>query len=293
MGHDDVGAQSWIDQGREAGGAFRFEEAAECFEKASAIDPESIEAHLGLGVACACLYVYGATEAQNIKEQNETNGKRAEEHLQKALELDPRQTRALEYLATLYSHWLAPEIDVYGKTRHSRIADAQHSCRRLIEIDPQNSFAHYAWGVIGWRGALELMLAFPSYPRMNDDDRRILGAQTAPLLDESYAHLLRALEIDLGNSMIMRYLAAVKRAQSSVAATAEARDWAEEEALAWDLKSGVKVFQSTVTITFHPVDPASRPASEPIGPRFPPDPEMLIPPAPPPPPPARKLTIAE
>jgi Flp pilus assembly protein TadD len=59
MGLSDAGAQMWIDQGREAGAAFRFEEAAECFEKTTAIDPKSVEAHLGLGVACVFVYVYG------------------------------------------------------------------------------------------------------------------------------------------------------------------------------------------------------------------------------------------
>jgi hypothetical protein len=119
---------------------------------------------------------------------------------------------------------------------------------------------------------------------MNDVDRQTLGTQTAPLLDESYSHLLRALAINPGHVQTIMYLAAVKRAHCSVAATVEAREGDEEEARAWDLKGGWKGYASAATITFHQV------VGERIAPQFPRDPEMLITPAPPLP---RKLTIAE
>jgi hypothetical protein len=84
-----------------------------------------------------------------------------------------------------------------------------------MEIEPGNTFAPYACGVIEWRCALELMWPFASYPHMNDDERRILGAETSPLLDES------------------------------AAATAEAR--------AWDLKGGGNIFEWKATITVRQV----------------------------------------
>jgi cytochrome c-type biogenesis protein CcmH/NrfG len=91
---------------------------------------------LVFGVACVFLYTYESSQAvQNfirsfrlssaeslarqdearslLAEQNATNGQRAEEHLQKTLTLDPRNTRVLEYVATLYSHWLDPVIEAF------------------------------------------------------------------------------------------------------------------------------------------------------------------------------------
>src|SRR5437868_10018146 len=138
------GAQTWIDRGKEAYWHFQLAEAAQDFEKAVAADPGSMEAHLCLGVVSLFLYQNGVGDARQkffhvldrqrplshaeadtelnrtqalIAEQNSTNGKRAEENLQQALQLDGKNKLAMEYIAALYHTWLDPTSDLF-KDRH-------------------------------------------------------------------------------------------------------------------------------------------------------------------------------
>ena len=180
MSSDEADTQTWIDRGTEAYWRLQISEAAQAFEKAVAIDPQSTQARLCFGVACFFLYQNGLSDAQTsfesemtaeldrirglITEQNSTNGKRAEENLQQALHLEPQNKLAMAYLAALYHAW-SDSTDPWGNKRRSRLTEAQHWYRRLLEIDPQHKFANYICGVIDWEKGFELLRSSGNYPR--------------------------------------------------------------------------------------------------------------------------------
>jgi tetratricopeptide (TPR) repeat protein len=312
MSFGESNVQTWIDRGREAYGHRHLPEAADDFEKAVATDPQSVQAHLCFGVACLFLYQNGVSEAQPrffdpdnhrtwsrtdmaaeldrvravVGEQNATNGKRAEDNLQQALQLDPRNTLATEYLAALYYHWLDPKTDSLGNRRRSRLTDALHWYRRILEIDPEHKFANQACGVIEWEEAFELMRSSGSYrrPLPNEEARRSLRAQIAPLLDDSTRNLLRSLEIDPNNWQSMSSLIYVKCAQAYVADTNDEQTRARSEADEWTRKVN-QILEAKAkaagqpwppgpiaTITFRAVPQTSQPGGKPALPPFPPDP---------------------
>lgn len=326
MSFGGTSAQTWIDRGKEAYWHLHLAEAAQDFERAVAMDPQSIQARLCFGVVSLFLYQNGLGDARSkffdpdsgrplsraeiaaelnrtgalIAEQNSTNGKRAEENLQQALQLDPWNQVAMAYLAALYHTWLDPTSDSLGNNRQSRLTDALHWYKRIIEIHPDHSFANYVCGVIDWEKAFELMRSSGSYPRPlpNEEARRSLHSQVAPLLDDGARNLMRALEIDPNNWDTMSYLSLVKRGQAYVAGTNSEYLRGASEADELNRKMNqIREAQAkaagqpwppgpTGSVTFHAVLQESQGSGKAAFPPFPPDPKQTIPPGIPPPPPA-------
>ena len=285
-------------------------EASVHFEKAVAVDSQSIEAHLCYGTACLFQYQNGIgdaipqflldssgepwpeeavkTEVQRVRDlithENATNGKRAEEHLSRAVHLDPRNVLAMEYLAQVFFAWSDNGADGWCDTQHTRLAEAKHWYQQILGIDPQHKSAHYVCGVIDWRRAFEVIRYSGSYPRPlpSEEARQSLHSQVAPLLDEAERNLSRSVEIDPDDWQPMSYLIQVMRLQAYVAATEEEAALASsgaEDLTRWvnrilesQSKSG-----ANGTVTFLPARTASQP-------RFPPDPRSMIPTGLPPPP---------
>ncbi len=311
-------SQTWIDRGKESFGRLDLAEAAARFEKAVLADPESVEARLCYGVVRLLLYQNGISAAEPrfndddaerqwsdadnkaeiervrvmMAEQNATNGKRAEEALRRALELDPENKLAMEYLAALYYRWAHPDTELGGNRRRSRLDDAKRLYKEIFYIDPEHNFANYVCGVIDWEKAFNVLRASGRYPRPlpNEEARRALHAKVEPLLDEAARNLLRALEIDPVNWWPMGYLISVRTLQAYVAATNDESTRASTEAADWTLKLnqilGLEETGQpqppgeTASITFLRVSESSQPTV----PAFPPDPKMMIPMGIPPPP---------
>lgn len=232
MSSGESGVQTWIDRGKEAYWHLHLTEAAKNFENAVATDLHSDQARLCFGVISLFLYQNGVSEAREkfldprsdrtwsraemaaeveriralIAEQNSTHGKRAEENLLQVLQLDPRNKLGMEYLAALYYAWLDPTSDAFGNRRRLRLADAQRWYKRILEIDPEHKFANYVCGVIGWETVFDLMRSSGTYPRplRNEEARRSLREQIAPLLDDSTRNLLRSLESRCGRLRHLR-----------------------------------------------------------------------------------------
>ena len=99
-----------------------------------------------------------------IVEQNATNGKRAEENLQYALQLDPQNKLVMEYLAALYYAWMEPTANSMWTGRRSRLVDAQHCYGRLLEVDAKHKFANYVCGVMDWQRAYDVMRLHEKLP---------------------------------------------------------------------------------------------------------------------------------
>ncbi|MBV8550328.1 MAG: hypothetical protein JOY54_03430 [Acidobacteriaceae bacterium] len=323
MSSGDNDAQAWIDRGVEAYWHMNLADAAQNFEKAVALDPQSVRARLCFGVTSLFLYQNGVSEVNVnfldvpggrppkraemaaevdrvralIGEQNATNGKRAEDNLQQALQLDPQNELVMEYLAALYYAWIDPNTDWLGTKRRSRLDEAKHWYERILEMNREHRFANHVCGAIDWQKAFDLMRSSGSYPRPlpNEEARRSLHTQISPLLDASTRNLLRAIEIDPASRNAMTFLGFVKKAQAYIAATNDDRLRARGEADEWFHKVRQILEAQAKTagqpwppgpiakLTFRAV-PQTSPTGKAATPAFPPDPQRMVPLAPPPPP---------
>jgi tetratricopeptide (TPR) repeat protein len=177
-------AQSWLEKGAEAFANRRPVEAAHNFEKAAAADPHSAKAQLCLGAIYLFQYQKGVAERLDpalrpptltpaefaaraerrraqIAEQNATNAASAEQHLKQALELEPRDLLAMEYLAALYFQWLHPAPVLppspWSGDFCARRDDAKEWYQRILEIDPQHRFANYVCGAMDYDKAMPII----------------------------------------------------------------------------------------------------------------------------------------
>ena len=310
-------ARTWLEKGAEAFANMRMAEAAQDFQKAVEADPHSVKAQMSLGVIYLFQYQNAVAEQPNrmddassgtrtltpaevaakaekrraqIAEQNATNAARAEEHLKQAVQLDPRCEPAMEYLAALYFWWRDPASEVWQVW--ARRDDARHWYAQIAERNPQHRYAHYACGVIDYNNAFVLIRSTSGFPRPlgGEETRRSLRAKVGPLLENSAANSLRALEIDPNNSGAMTYLGFVKNDEAYITESvddsailkAEAADWygKVDQIKAARAKAAGQPWppRDTSVIAFKRI-----PGKPPI-PSFPPDARFMIPPAPPPPP---------
>ncbi len=88
---------SWMNKGVDAYRHARHAEAIQCFEHAVIDDPQSATARLSLALAYLAIYIPGAESREN-----HSMGRNAEENLRAALEIDPKNTMAVLYLAQFY-----------------------------------------------------------------------------------------------------------------------------------------------------------------------------------------------
>lgn len=257
-------AQTWLEKGAEAYAInMRLDEAGQHFRKAVEVDPHYAKAHLCLGVIYLFQYQNGVApdplpqgwegitraevEAEDEKQrarivkQNATNGPSAEEHLKKALELEPGYDQAMEYLGAVYFWWRDPTTAGLG-VRHD---DARQIYTRIAEINPRHRFANYVCGLIDYEKAFKIIRSIPGFPRRalaDEETRRSLRAQVGPLLEDSAASFLRSLEIDPNNSDAMTSLGHVRSDQAHIAEStdesarcrAEADEWYRKVYQSWE-----------------------------------------------------------
>jgi tetratricopeptide (TPR) repeat protein len=304
-------AQTWLEKGAEAFANRRMAEAAQDFQNAVEADPHSVKAQISLGGIYLIQYQNGVAAAEQpdprkltqaevaakmekrraqLAEQNATNAAKAEEHLKQAVQLDPRYEPAMEYLAALYFWWRDPAGEVWQVW--ARRDDARHWYAQIAERNLQHRYAHYACGVIDYNQAFVLIRSTSGFPRplADEETRRSLRAKVGPLLENSAANFLRALEIDPNNSDAMTYLGFVKNDEAYIAETMDDSARLRAEAADWHRKvDQIKAAHAKATGQPWPGNIAAisfkRIPGKPPIPSFPPDARFMIPPAPPPPPP--------
>jgi tetratricopeptide (TPR) repeat protein len=217
-------AQRWLEKGAEAYAYMRLDEAGEDFQKAveatrftgrSRFSQRSITgvtssyhtAPLPLGTS--------AKRTAQITQRNSTNGAMAEEHLKKALELEPRDEQAMEYLGLLYFWWKDPATE-----NSARRDDARQIYTRIAEINPRHRFATYVCGLIDYETAFAIIRSTKGFPRPTDEERRrSLRAEVGPLLKESAASFLRSLEVNPNSISAMKSLGDVRSDEAYIAIT--------------------------------------------------------------------------
>ncbi len=214
MASEDLSAEAWLSRGIEAYQKHRFEEAAEHCEKATAIDPGSVQAQLALGATRFTLYLRGSfppppdffiagdiyprheleafreREKAMRAEQNSTNWPAAENSLKRANELDPQNKLVVEYLCALYFRWKDPVDE-----QNDRVDETKQWLERLAELDPENEYANSYCGMILIMKAHRLLPNYGQLPPVPEPDLASLRAKVGPLLEEARRHLARALAL--------------------------------------------------------------------------------------------------
>ena len=78
---------------------------------------------------------------------NETDNRRAAEHFETALRLDPRFARA--HAGVSFTHWQSAFMR-FGDDRQRRLGLACDAATRALELDPQDPFASFNMGRVRW-----------------------------------------------------------------------------------------------------------------------------------------------
>ena len=264
-------AQEWLALGIEAYLNRRFDEAAEDFEKAVAMDSGSVQAHLALGAARFTLYMRGSfTRPPNFSaagdrwedewaafedkqkamrtEQNSTNWPLAEKSLKRANQLDPRDKLVVEYLCALYFFWKDPVDE-----QNDRMDEAKHWLERLLELNPGHKYANSQCGMILIAKAHKLIPNYGRFPSVPEPDLPSLRPKVGPLLEEARRHFARALSIAGEQTAASHFLDEVTSMETYLADPEKsARDLREKfAALRKRAQAGGDADSSSETITFH------------------------------------------
>jgi tetratricopeptide (TPR) repeat protein len=313
-------AQRWLEKGAEAYAYMRIDEAGKDFQKAVEADPHSAKAQLSLGVIYLFQYRNGAFEQHNqlqvpdesgnlrpltdaeivaeaekeraqIIEQNATNARSAEEHLKKALELEPRDEQAMEYLGLLYFWWREPDTSkdlkaiIFRQQRWARRDDARQTYTRLAEINPRHRFATYLCGKIDYDKAFAIIRSTKGFPRplADEERRRSLRAEVGPLLEDSAASFLRSLEVNPDSISAMTSLGDVRNDQAYIAESTEEAARLKADTDEWYRKVW-EIIEADAKASGQPWPPGDTGAiifdplpGKPVIPPFPPEPRWMIP----------------
>ncbi|MFL6446164.1 MAG: tetratricopeptide repeat protein [Bryobacteraceae bacterium] len=203
----------WLARGIEAYGQERFSHALELFEKAVAVDPESLPAHLAVGAAYLTLYRkrpspplpdvtsagYEVWEREFrlhqdnanaiLAEQNATSWPRAEKSLRTANRLDPDGPLVVEYLGALYYSWKDP-LD-----ESDRFDEAKRWLDRLLELYPEHKYANFYCGMILIAQAHKLLPDYGRFPPLREPDLPSLRLKVGPMLEEASRYFTRQLTV--------------------------------------------------------------------------------------------------
>jgi tetratricopeptide (TPR) repeat protein len=119
-----------IRSGRAALARNQFRQAAAAFQKAVDLNPSSIEAHEGLGVALSRDIMVG-----NVRPANDMDAaERAESHLKQASDLSPSAPGPLVELSQLEAALAERAMD--GEERSERYSQARDALKRVIDLQP-------------------------------------------------------------------------------------------------------------------------------------------------------------
>ncbi len=222
--------------------AFRtghYDEAAQHFQKAIAMDPESINPRLYLATSYASMYTPGSTDPANLEFIH-----KAEVQYLKVLELNPEEDNALRSLATLAYERAGGMTDPVEKREQLRRAAGWY--RQVGAVSPKDQGAFYMLGVIAWsecepdiqQARLQAGMKPETPPPIpSTEARAALEAGCGEVIDDGIAQLNHALELDPDYDEAMSYLSLLNRQRANFAPTPEAAADAVKQAGEWTGKA--------------------------------------------------------
>lgn len=218
-GCEKLKARDALNKGVQAYKATKYDEAAQKFQEAIGYDPEFEVARLYLATSYMSQWIPGADSPEN-----KAMAQKAEDEFNKVLAKDPKNKLAIESIASMRYNMANSFVTLEDKLKMMDEAKTWYS--KLIEVDPENSKAHYSLGVIAWSKW------YPQYKQarekagMKQEDpgpikdkkiREELSTQYSDLVKEGIGHLDRAVTIDKEYDDAMAYLNLLIRERADLA----------------------------------------------------------------------------
>ncbi len=222
--------------------AFRqgqYEVAAQHFEKACQMDPESINPRLYLGTSYASLYNPSSADPANLD-----LARKAEAAYLKVLELNPEEDNALRSLASLAYQRAGAIRD--PKERRQQFDRAAGWYRNVAESMPKDKGAFYMLGVIAWDQCDPEISAARAQSGLQPESagpipdaalRARLKTDCGPILDDGMAQLKKALDLDPDYEEAYAYLNLLTRERANFADSLDEWKAAAREADQWSAKA--------------------------------------------------------
>lgn len=216
-----------------------FDEAGRYFERAIAINPQAVNPHLYLGMACAAQW-----NPESLAPANLELVRRAESEFLKVLEVEPEQINALQSIANL-SYQRAMAL-TEPSDRWEQFTRAAGWYEHLGEVSPRHKSAFYMGGMIAWNKCQpEIdaarrqagMKADSAEPITNPSIRKTVRDKCGSVIDEGIEQLKKGLEADRDYSEAMSYLSILERQRANLEDSPEAAERDIKEADAWAQKS--------------------------------------------------------
>lgn len=228
-----------VTKGQEQFKAKQYQEASQSYDEAIRLDPKNIEAKLGLANACIRLWATGGESAEAEKSYF-----RARNTLLDVLDQEPDNKKALAALSRMSLQRANSAAD--RKALNEILDETRVWNLRLIALDPNDSGAHYALGVIAWTRCLspEAQSHNLAIVKRSDPDvplevqaRLDYRAVCQGPVEEGIWHLNQALEIEKDSDAFMGYLGALYNMKASYEDSPEEAQRDRESSKEWTAKA--------------------------------------------------------
>ncbi len=195
-GCNQLKARDQINKGVQAYKGGHMEEAIDHFQTAEQLDPNFKNAKLYLATAYASQVTPNLTTPENL-----TLANKAIDLYQQILQDNPRDTRSLKGIASIY----------FNINQQDKAKDYQE---KVVSINPNDPEAWYTIGVIDWKAAYNNAIVLRNTLGQTDDGSPIkdknactqLQAKNGPLVQEGLDALQKAVNLRTNYSDAMAYL---------------------------------------------------------------------------------------
>jgi Tfp pilus assembly protein PilF len=217
----------------------KYAEASDFFVRAIELDPEFHTARLYLATAYMSQYIPGAESPENLN-----YAKNAEEQFKKVLASDPKNTTAIESVASLY--FMQSQGSQKLEDKLARLDTAAEWYKKLADVEPTRKEAWYSLGVIAWGKWYPAWMEARNNAGMKPEDpgplkdkkaREALSAKYAEVIDSGLKGLEKALEIDKEYDDAMAYMNLLIRERADLASDNAAYEKDIEAADMWMQKA--------------------------------------------------------
>jgi len=212
-------ARDHLNKGVAAFKSAKYADAVEQFKQAVQLDPTFPTARLYLASAYMSQYIPGAESPENLQ-----NAKAANDQFLEVLQQDPKNTIAIESLASLHYNEAQGTQGLDAKLK--KLDEAQQWYSKLAEVDPKKKEAFYSLGVITWAKWYPALMAARAKLGMKPEDpgplkekklKEELKNQWGPTIESGIKNLERALEIAPDYDEAMAYMNLLIRERADLA----------------------------------------------------------------------------
>jgi len=213
----------------------KYAEASDFFKRAIELDPEFPIARLYLATANMSQYIPGAESPENLN-----YAKNAEEQFKLVLEAEPKNTTAIESIASLY--YMQAQGSQKLEDKLARLDTAAEWYKKLTDVEPTRKEAWYSLGVIAWAKWYPAWMEARNTAGMQPEDpgplkdkkaREELSAKYLESIESGIKSLEKALEIDKEYDDAMAYLNLLIRERADLATDGDAYKKDIETANSW------------------------------------------------------------